>query len=97
MNRRHFHHQPRSRVTAIGPIAHANEDDDQIETWMLGQGQEPRANRHTVVRRAWDLCLSVRSLRTNGLPDWIKFKNPEAPPGECVKSRGASPRRRGGT
>ena len=24
-------------VTAIGPIAHAVEDDDQIETWMIGQ------------------------------------------------------------
>jgi hypothetical protein len=40
MNGRHFHHQPRSRVIAIGPIAHADEDDDQIETWMIGQGQE---------------------------------------------------------
>ena len=42
MNGRHFHHQPRSRVTAVGPIAHADEDDDQIETWMIGQGQEAR-------------------------------------------------------
>jgi hypothetical protein len=25
----------------IGRIAHAVEDDDQIETWMIGQGQEP--------------------------------------------------------
>ena len=37
MKGRHFHHQPRSRFTAIGPIAHAGEDD-QIETWMIGQG-----------------------------------------------------------
>src|SRR3954453_16291236 len=59
MNGRHFHHQPRSRVTAIGPIAHADEDDDQIETWMIGQGQEARGNRHAVVRRAGDLWGSV--------------------------------------
>ena len=55
MNGRHFHHQPRSRVMAIGPIAHADEDDDQIETWMIGQGQEARGNRNAVVRRAWGL------------------------------------------
>ena len=54
--RRHFHHQSRWRVTAIVPIAHADEDGDQIETWMIGQGQETRRNRRTVVRRAWDLC-----------------------------------------
>jgi hypothetical protein len=56
MKGRHFHHQPRSRVTAIGPIAHADEDGDQIETWMIGQGQEQRGNRPTVFRRARDLC-----------------------------------------
>jgi hypothetical protein len=56
MKRRHFHHQSRWRVTAIVPIAHADEDGDQIETWMIGQGQETRCNRRTVVRRAWDLC-----------------------------------------
>ena len=39
MKARYFHHQPRRGVTAIGPIAHAVEDDDQIETWMIGQGQ----------------------------------------------------------
>jgi hypothetical protein len=45
---RRFHHQSRSRVAAaISPIAH--EDDDQIETWMIGQGQELSGNRHTVV------------------------------------------------
>src|SRR5258708_1018872 len=55
MKGRHFHHQPRLRLTAIGPVAHADEDDDQIETWMIGQGQETRGNRNTVVRRAWDL------------------------------------------
>ena len=32
MKARYFHHQPRRGVTAIGPIAHAVEDDDQIET-----------------------------------------------------------------
>jgi hypothetical protein len=55
MTRRHFYHQSRWRVTAIVPIAHADEDGDQIETWMIGQGQETRGNRRTVVRRAWDL------------------------------------------
>src|SRR3954452_5114367 len=55
MNGRHFHHQPRSRVTAIGPIAHADEDADQSETWMIGQGQEARGDRNAVVRRAWGL------------------------------------------
>jgi hypothetical protein len=54
MKGRHFHYQPRSRITA--PIAHADEDDDLIETWMIGQGQETRGNQRTVVRRAWDLC-----------------------------------------
>jgi hypothetical protein len=48
MKARRFHHQSRSRVVAaISPIAH--EDDDQIETWMIGQGQELSGNRHTVV------------------------------------------------
>jgi len=56
MKARYFHHQPRSRVTATGPIAHADEDDDQIETWMIGQGQEPSGNRHIGVRRAWERC-----------------------------------------
>jgi hypothetical protein len=59
MKAQHSHHQRRlgvSGVTAIGPIAPAHEDDDQIETWMIGQGQEPTGNRHTVVRRAWDRC-----------------------------------------
>jgi hypothetical protein len=55
MKRRHFYHQSQWRVTAIVPIAHADEDGDQIETWMIGQGQETRGNRRTVVRRAWDL------------------------------------------
>ena len=56
MKARYFHHQPRRGVTAIGPIAHAVEDDDQIETWMIGQGQEPSGNRQIVVRRAWKPC-----------------------------------------
>ena len=50
MKVRHFHHQPRSSV--IGRIAHAVEDDDQIETWMIGQGQEPSGNRHAGPRTA---------------------------------------------
>jgi len=51
MKARHFHHQSRSRVAAAtSPIAHADEDDDQIETWMIGQGQELSGNRHTVAR-----------------------------------------------
>ena len=29
----------RSGEAATGPIALADEDDDQIETWMIGQGQ----------------------------------------------------------
>ena len=45
-----FHHQPRFQVVATGPIAHADEDDDQIETWMIGQGQELSGNRRTVGR-----------------------------------------------
>jgi hypothetical protein len=32
----------------LGRIAHAVEDDDPIETWMIGQGQEPSGNRHIV-------------------------------------------------
>ena len=56
MKARYFHHQPRRGVTAINPIAHAVEDDDQIETWMIGQGQEPSGNRQIVVRRAWKPC-----------------------------------------
>lgn len=55
MKARHFHHQPPPGVIATGPIAFADEDD-QIETWMIGQGQEPSGNRHTVARRAWDRC-----------------------------------------
>jgi hypothetical protein len=53
MKARHFHHQPRSGVTATGPIAFADEDDDQIETWMIGQGQELSGSRHTVARKPW--------------------------------------------
>jgi hypothetical protein len=56
MKARHFHHQPRSGVAATGPIAFADEDDDQIETWMIGQGQEPSGNRHTVARKPLDRC-----------------------------------------
>ena len=44
------------RCGRIGPIAHVVEDDDQIEPWMIGQGQEPSGNRHIVVRSAWDRC-----------------------------------------
>ena len=54
MKTRYFRHQP--RWGAIGRIAHAVEDDDQIETWMIGQGQEPSGNRQIVVRRAWKRC-----------------------------------------
>ena len=53
MKARHFHPHPRSKVTATGPIAHADEDDDQIETWMIGQGQELSGNRRTIARKAW--------------------------------------------
>jgi hypothetical protein len=48
MKARHFHHHPRSGVAATGP-----EDDDQIETWMIGQGQELSGNRHAVARKPW--------------------------------------------
>ena len=51
MKARYFRHLPRRGP--IGRIAQAVEDDDQIETWMIGQGQEPRGNRQIVVRRAW--------------------------------------------
>jgi hypothetical protein len=47
---------PRRGVTAIAHIAHAVEDDEQIETWMIGQGQEPSGNRQIVVRRARERC-----------------------------------------
>jgi len=56
MKARYFHHQPRSGITATGPIAFADEDDDPIETWMIGQGQEPSGNRHTVARKPWGRC-----------------------------------------
>ena len=56
MKARHFHHQPQSGIPATGPIAFADEDDDQIETWMIGQGQEPSGNRHTVARKVRDCC-----------------------------------------
>ena len=54
MKARYFHQRP--RCGRIGPIAHVVEDDDQIEPWMIGQGQEPSGNRHIVVRSAWDRC-----------------------------------------
>jgi hypothetical protein len=53
MKARHFYHQPRSGVAATGPIAFADEDDDQIETWMIGQGQELSGNRRAVARKPW--------------------------------------------
>jgi len=56
MKARHFHHQPRPGVISTGPIAFADEDDDQLETWMIGQGHEPSGNRHTVVREVRDCC-----------------------------------------
>ena len=56
MKARYFHHQPRSGIPVAGPIAHADEDDDQLETWMIGQGHEPSGNRHTVVRKVRDCC-----------------------------------------
>ena len=56
MKARYFHHQPRSGITATGPIAFVDEDDDPIETWMIGQGQEPSGNRHTVARKPWGRC-----------------------------------------
>jgi hypothetical protein len=54
MKARYFHQQP--RWGRVGAIANVFEDDDQIETWMIGQGQEPSGNRPIVVRRAWDRC-----------------------------------------
>jgi len=56
MKARHFHHQPRSGIPVAGPIAYADEDDDQLETWMIGQGHEPSGNRHPVVRKVRDCC-----------------------------------------
>jgi hypothetical protein len=70
MKARHFHHQPRLGVTAIGRIAHAVEDDDQIETWMIDQAQEPSGNRRTVVGAAQWCSLRGRS---------VLQKNPEIP------------------
>ena len=54
MKARYFHHQSRCGVMATGPIAHADEDDDQIETWMIGQGQDLSGNRRTIARKARD-------------------------------------------
>jgi hypothetical protein len=54
MKARYFHQQ--RRWGGIGPSAHMVEDDDQIETWMIGQGQEPSGNRRKVVGRTWDRC-----------------------------------------
>jgi hypothetical protein len=34
-------------------FADADEDDNQIETWMIGQGQELSGNRHAVARKSW--------------------------------------------
>jgi hypothetical protein len=34
-------------------FADADEDDNQIETWMIGQGQELSGNRHAVARKPW--------------------------------------------
>jgi hypothetical protein len=39
-------------MLASGPIAFADDDDDQIETWMIGQAQELGGNRRTVARKA---------------------------------------------
>ena len=55
MKARYFHHQPRSGLMATGPIAHADEDDE-IETWMIGQGQDLSGNRRTIARKALDRC-----------------------------------------
>jgi len=35
------------RWEGLGPIAHAVEDDDQIETWVIGQGPEPSGPPHS--------------------------------------------------
>ena len=51
MKARHFYYQPRSRVAATGPIAFAEEDDGQIEIWMIGQGQELSGDRRMVARQ----------------------------------------------
>jgi hypothetical protein len=53
MKARHFHRKPRSGLAATGPIAFADEDDDQIETRMIGQGQELSGNRRAVARKPW--------------------------------------------
>ena len=53
MKARYFHHQPRCGVMATGPIAHADEDDE-IETWMIGQGQEISSSRRSIARKGSD-------------------------------------------
>ena len=75
MKARHFHHQPRLGVTAIGRIAHAVEDDDQIETWMIDQAQEPGGNRHTVVGLPNGACYGAdqcckKTLKYRWLHTW---------------------------
>ena len=53
MKARHFYHRSRSRVAATGPTAFADEDEGQIETWMIGHGQELSGNRRTIARTPW--------------------------------------------
>ena len=53
MKARHFYHQFRSRVAATGPTVFADEDEGQIETWMIGHGQELSGNRRTIARTPW--------------------------------------------
>jgi hypothetical protein len=56
MKGRLFHYRPRSRGIPTGPIAHADDEDDEIETWMIGQGLETRGNRSTLPRTVWKFC-----------------------------------------
>jgi hypothetical protein len=53
MKARHFYHRSRSRVAATGPTAFADEDEGQMETWMIGHGQELSGNRRTIARTPW--------------------------------------------
>jgi hypothetical protein len=43
MRTRYFNY-PHRRLPFVSPIGFADEGDAQIETWMLGSGNEPTSN-----------------------------------------------------
>jgi len=51
MNTRFFHKRSRFRFAAIARIAFADEDDELLEPWMIGAGNEDK-QRQRLPRRA---------------------------------------------